>query len=98
VTRRRNNDPISLQEPATAAWKPWVKDCERETAQVQKDYEAGKPVEITELYKRKSIKKEVYFSETGPFRGRCAYCETDIAVPARRRGAFSPQEGCDRRK
>jgi len=70
---------IKFREPETAAWKRWVKDCEKATAKLRDDYEAGNTIEITELYKRKSIKKEVYFSKTGPFRGRCAYCESYIA-------------------
>ena len=70
---------VKFKEPETKTWRRWVKDCETATADLRVKYEGGKSVEVTKLYRRKSIKEEVYFSKVGPFRGRCAYCESYIA-------------------
>jgi hypothetical protein len=70
---------IIFKEPETTAWQRWVKDCEAATNELKKAYENKKSIEVTDLYKRKKIKTEVYFAKEGPFRGRCAYCESYIA-------------------
>ena len=69
---------IKFRVPDTPIWKRWTKDCDDAAKNLKDDYAAGKEVEVKDLYKRKSIKDEVYFSKTGPFHGRCAYCEGDI--------------------
>lgn len=67
---------IDFPEPGTPTWKRWRKDCEKATQELLAAVTAGKPVEINEqLYRRKSIKQELYFAKNGPFRGKCAYCE-----------------------
>lgn len=70
---------IRFEEPGTAIWKRWVKQCEDAAAILKAGYGAGKEVVVSDLYRRKSVKQEVYFSKAGPFRGRCAYCESYIA-------------------
>ena len=55
---------IEFQEPETKARRWWVKDCELATEESRKDYAAGEPIEVAGLYKRKSIKEEVYFPKT----------------------------------
>jgi len=69
---------IEFTQPQTKVWKLWVKACEDEAIHLKKNYKPGMAVEVTDLYRRKSIKKEVYFAKDGPFRGRCAYCECNI--------------------
>lgn len=69
---------IQFSEPTSAKWKRWRKDCDRAKADVCAAAAAGTAIEIGDLYRRKSIKQEIYFSKTGPFRGKCAYCECYI--------------------
>jgi hypothetical protein len=70
---------IVFKEPETSIWQRWIRDCEAATNELKNAYENKKSVEVTDLYKRKKIKSEVYFAKGGPFRGRCAYCESHIA-------------------
>jgi hypothetical protein len=70
---------IIFKEPETIAWKSWVSACETATNELKNAYKNKRPIEITNLYKRKKIKTEVYFAKEGPFRGRCAYCDSYIA-------------------
>jgi hypothetical protein len=70
---------IKFKEPETLEWQSWVRDCEVATHELRKAYESKRPIEVTDLYKRKRIKAEVYLSKVGPFGGRCAYCESYIA-------------------
>jgi len=70
---------IIFKEPETTAWQRWIRDCEVATNELKNAYENKRPIEVTDLYKRKKIKTEVYFAKEGPFRGRCAYCESYIA-------------------
>lgn len=69
---------IPFTEPVTRIWKRWVKDCVKATQDLTKSYKPGTALEISDLYRRKSIKKDVYFAKGGPFKGRCAYCESYI--------------------
>ncbi len=69
---------IVFKEPNTQKWKRWRTACEKKTRELLESVERGKSPQITDLYKRKSIKKEVYFSKDGPFHGKCAYCECYI--------------------
>ena len=70
---------IKFEEPETPTWQRWVRDCEAATNELKDAYKNKRPVEVTDLYKRKKIKAEVYFAKEGPFRGRCAYCDSYIA-------------------
>lgn len=69
---------IEFTEPDTPEWKRWKKACEKKTAELIKAVKQGADPTITNLYKRKIIKKNVYFAIDGPFYGKCAYCETLI--------------------
>lgn len=67
---------VDFPEPSTPTWKRWRKDCEKATQELLAAVAAGKPVEINDqLYRRGSIKRELYFAKNGPFCGKCAYCE-----------------------
>lgn len=67
---------IDFPEPTSSTWKRWRKDCDKATSKLVAALVEGKPVEIHDkLYRRRSIKQEVYFAKNGPFRGKCAYCE-----------------------
>jgi hypothetical protein len=70
---------IKFKEPETIAWKKWVRDCDAATNELKEGYKNGRPIEITNLYKSRRIKTDVYLAKDGPFRGRCAYCESYIA-------------------
>ncbi len=69
---------IRFVEPATRTWQRWVKDCLDATTALIATFTWGTPFEISSLYKRSSIKREVFAAKDGPFRGRCAYCEANI--------------------
>lgn len=66
---------IEFHEPDTQTWKRWRSACKKATETLIESIKAGVPPDVTNLYKRKSIKVEVYFSKSGPFRAKCAYCE-----------------------
>jgi hypothetical protein len=68
---------VDFPEPADRAeWQRWREECEAATRELVAAVAEGNPVEIHDrLYRRPSIKKEVYFAKDGPFRGKCAYCE-----------------------
>lgn len=70
---------IIFKEPDSALWKRWIKDCNNATTELKKAYKPNEPFEVSDIYRRKSIKKEVYLEKTGPFRGRCVYCESNVA-------------------
>jgi hypothetical protein len=67
---------IKFTEPTTRVWKRWIKECKDATALL---VAASGAISITDLYRRKSIKSSVYLAKDGPFRGRCAYCDSYIA-------------------
>ena len=69
---------IKFAEPHTKTWKRWVTACTKASDNLKRTYKLGAPFEVSDLYKRKSIKVEVYFAKEGPFRGRCVYCEANI--------------------
>lgn len=69
---------INFTEPDTKKWKRWKKDCQEKTEELVESVRQGNKPEISNLYKRKSIKDEVYFCKQGPFHGKCAYCECYI--------------------
>lgn len=67
---------IKFDDPRTAAWKRWCADCHTAREKLERDVESGLSWRITDLYKRRAIKIDVFFAKEGPFRGRCAYCES----------------------
>src|SRR5437879_2127657 len=68
---------IHFDEPNDRAWQRWRREGDEETQRLKAVADANElPPEISSLYKRKSIKGRFFFSETGPFGGKCAYCET----------------------
>jgi hypothetical protein len=70
---------IDLAAPLNdALWERWRRDCANARLTPKQVLEARKRPEIGNLYKRKSIKERFYFSGSGPFRGKCAYCETYV--------------------
>ncbi len=69
---------IDFNEPQTRKWRRWRTDCKRETDALIEAIENGVDADIKSLYRRKSIKDEVYFHKLGPFHGKCAYCECYI--------------------
>lgn len=71
--RRINAKPLNTQE-----WKDWIAECEVETTNNINKFSRSEEIEITSLYKKKYIKDNYYFSNSGPFHGKCVYCETPI--------------------
>lgn len=70
--------PITFKQPRTSKWKEWRKKCDVEQLSLNLIYSAGKSGKVSaELYRQQ---KDVYFSLSGPFRGKCAYCETLIVA------------------
>jgi uncharacterized protein (TIGR02646 family) len=67
---------IKFDDPGTVSWKKWCADCRTAREKLENDVSNGLDCEITDLYKRKKIKKDVFFAKEGPFRGCCAYCES----------------------
>lgn len=67
---------IEFPEPSTRSWNRWRSDCKAATEKLIASVAAGRPPQMTALYKRKSIRDGVYFAKAGPFHGKCAYCET----------------------
>ncbi len=66
-------------EASWKKWRRWRQDCNRETCKLIDAVHQGYDPEINEvLYKRKSIKKMFFFNRSGPFGGKCAYCEKYI--------------------
>lgn len=71
---------ILFPEPTKKDWKDWRKDCDLATQAVIESFNRGDKLSFsTKLYSRQ--KKEVYANEDGPFRGKCAYCETEFSLP-----------------
>ena len=54
-------------------WKRWRRSCEAETGRLCKKVNDGQFPKMTDLYE---CKGKVFFSVDGPFKGKCAYCET----------------------
>ena len=65
------NDFAAWQE-----WKKWLQDCTMKTRKLIESVQQGeKPVFDDRLYKKK---KDYFFSTEGPYKGKCAYCESQI--------------------
>jgi hypothetical protein len=70
---------IFIQEPDSAIWKKWIRDCQAETKKtIDSVAREEKPIVNEKLYKRESIKKSYFITKSPPFYGRCAYCESPI--------------------
>jgi hypothetical protein len=69
---------IYLEPINNSKWNRWCSDCKKATEECVNAHERGENPGITDLYKRKSIKKEYFFNREAPFFGKCAYCETYI--------------------
>jgi hypothetical protein len=70
---------IDFKEPDTPSWKRWKVACTAAAATLKNLHWWEADFEISDIYRRRRIKKEVYLAKDGPFRGRCAYCEASIA-------------------
>jgi hypothetical protein len=67
---------INFTEPTDTIWTRWRRECDEETPKYADVIKTRKAPEISKLYRRQSIKERYYFNPEGPFRGKCAYCET----------------------
>jgi hypothetical protein len=68
---------IDFIEPQTAEWLQWVADCQAKQAMHNAAITAGQPsAPDSGLYGR--LKKAVFTEVTGPFHGKCAFCEDRI--------------------
>ena len=68
---------IQFEEPSSEEWSMWKARCQKATGIIIEDRSKCIVKKLDKsLYKEM---KEVYFSEEGPFRGKCAYCESFIA-------------------
>lgn len=80
---------IEFDRPITDEWESWRRSCESETSKIcvevdEKPTDDEDSANVSAIYKRDSIRKNVYFSKTGPFNGKCVYCEcyiTDFERP-----------------
>lgn len=70
---------INFDEPETDDWRSWRHDCEEATEALLREVARGDKPEITDLYKDDRM-KSLYKDPHGPFSGKCAYCESLIAV------------------
>jgi len=70
---------IAFEPPETLVWKRWCSDCQKAAATLADAVINGQKAEVSGIYKRKSIKDEVFFAKEGPFHGKCAYCECYLA-------------------
>lgn len=64
---------VRSSEPQTKEWKQWRKKYDEATQSLLEAVRDGNKPEISNLYKGQ--KEEYYFSSSGPFAGKCAYCE-----------------------
>ncbi len=70
---------VDLTPPASQKWMRWTSDCEKASKTLVEAVQNGQKPSFNEnLYKRKSIKNDLFFSKESPFYGKCAYCETNI--------------------
>lgn len=67
---------INFQEPTHEEWINWRIECEQAQDALNGNF-MQQEVDAR-IYKR--MKEQVYLSLTGPFRGKCAYCEKLIAT------------------
>ena len=84
---------IYFVEPNTRKWKLWREACKKETEKLQESVKNGKTPVISDLYKRKCIKDEVFFGRDGPFHGKCAYCECEVTTKTGDIEHYRPKKG-----
>ena len=71
--------PMSYNIQDWKKWRRWMRSCKRKTDELIEMVNRGhEPVIDDKLYKRRSIKKMFFLNSLGPFRQKCAYCETYI--------------------
>lgn len=66
---------INFIEPKDDEWSDWKTRCKDATEKLIEDFENGRPISITNLYKEK---KKVFFQRDDHFYGKCIYCESLI--------------------
>lgn len=66
---------IAFKAPDTVVWKRWRSDCKRSAKLIEEAVTSGNEANVADIYKRKSIKDQVFLAKEGPFNGKCAYCE-----------------------
>ncbi len=69
---------IEFNIPSSNTWRVWCAKCQRKTGELIDCYENDREAQVTNLYKQKSIKDEVFLAKDGPFHGKCAYCECNL--------------------
>lgn len=62
-----------------ATWDRWRSDADTSLKALETAYKNGQPLVVEELYRRKSVKQNFYFSRNWCFHGKCAYCETMLS-------------------
>lgn len=68
---------ITFAPPDTESWKTWVQECsDAQTLHDQQVIAGGKAEADSKLYGR--MKKEIFLDASGPFHGKCAFCEEKI--------------------
>ncbi len=66
---------LNIDAPSSPIWDRWIRDCKKATEALCKAFEAGDEIEVSAIYKRRSIKAAYFTSKGGFFSGKCAYCE-----------------------
>lgn len=70
---------IKFKEPQVAKWKKWRKKCDKETMDLVDNWSPGTSMKMKpSLYKK--MKPDIYFNENGPFKNKCAYCESELRL------------------
>jgi hypothetical protein len=69
---------ILQSPPRSKVWERWISDCSKATVELTQQVARGEKPMITDLYRRKSIKKAYFCAAGPPFYGKCAYCEAPI--------------------
>lgn len=69
---------IKFTEPNDPEWDEWQERCETARDRLVQAFEAGQELVIDrDLYKEQKL--SVYMNRDKPFRGKCAYCESDLS-------------------
>lgn len=68
---------IDFAPPNTLEWTAWRERCDQATLELINQHETNGEIDFRDnLYK--ALKKEIYMNRTGPFSGKCVYCEQKI--------------------
>lgn len=62
----------------STVWKRWISACTKAAKALAQQVARGEKPVIGDLYRRKRIKDEYFFTAGPPFYGKCAYCEAPI--------------------